>query len=131
MAKYRKYITKGILESLHKVPGHSKAPIRRTLMLGKSQIPESKIHLAVHEVNATRKKIPPYTNLHSHNVDEIDLIIPQGGKLVYQIQLEDETYKITAPCTVFIPKKLRHKANVVSGKGIFVCMIMSNKYKTF
>ncbi len=131
MAKYRKYITKGILEPIHKVPFHDKAPIKRTLMLGKNQKTQSKIHLAVHEVNSRGKKIAPYTQLHRHNVDEIDLILSETGKLVYEIQLGDESYKIRAPCTIYIPKGLQHKANLVSGKGVFVCMILAKKYKTF
>jgi mannose-6-phosphate isomerase-like protein (cupin superfamily) len=131
LAKYRKYITRGILEPIHKVPFHSKAPIKRTLMLGKNQPTPSKIHLAIHQVNARGKKIAPYTELHRHNVDEIDLIISETGKLVYEIQLGDEFYKIHSPCTIYIPKGLPHKANVLSGKGTFVCIIMAKKYKTF
>jgi len=130
MRKYKKFITKGISESLSKVPFHSDAPIKRKLMLGKTTGPKSDIHLAVHFVDATRKKISKYSVLHKHNVDEVNLLLSNNDKLVYEIQLEDEIYKVTSPATVFIPSGVRHRADVISGKGHFVCLILSNKYKT-
>lgn len=130
MKAYRKFITKGVNEPLQKIPFHGKAPIKRLSMLGKTSIPESKTHLAVHFVDASRKKIPEYSKLHKHNFDEINLILSEKGNLTYEIQLEDEIYKVSAPCTVFIPKGMRHKARALSGKGIFLCMIKSNNYKS-
>jgi len=50
--------------------------------------------------------------------------------LTYEIELGDEKYKVSSPSTVFIPKGLKHKAGVISGKGIFVCIILSSNYKS-
>jgi quercetin dioxygenase-like cupin family protein len=58
-------------------------------------------------------------------------MILSDEKLVYEIQLEDEVYKVRSPATIFIPKGIRHRADVISGKGMFVCFIMSGKYKTW
>jgi quercetin dioxygenase-like cupin family protein len=127
---YRKFITKGISEPLHKIPFHGRAPIKRISMLSKTLIPESKTHLAVHLVDASRKKIPQYSRLHKHNADEINLLLSEKGKLVYEIQLEDEIYKVSSPCTIFIPKGTRHRARAISGRGFFLCMIKSNNYKS-
>lgn len=129
MRQYKKLITKGINEPLSKVPFHSKSPVKRTLMLGKKTIPRSNIHLAVHDVDVN-KKISKYSKIHKHDVDEVNLILSHGSTLVYEIQIEDEIYKVKSPSTVFIPKGINHRADVVSGKGFFVCFIMSNKYKT-
>lgn len=129
MRQYKKLITKGISEPLSKVPFHSKSPVKRTLMLGKKIIPISNIHLAVHLVDVN-KKISKYSTLHKHDVDEVNLILSHDNTLVYEIQIEDEIYKVKSPSTVFIPKGINHRADVVSGKGFFVCLIMSNKYKT-
>ena len=68
--------------------------------------------------------------LHKHNADEINLIVSENSKLKYEIQMDDETYKVTSPSTVFIPKGVKHKAKFISGKGIFVCIILSGKYKS-
>jgi cupin superfamily acireductone dioxygenase involved in methionine salvage len=130
MRRYKKYITKGINEPLSKVAFHKKAPIKRISMLSKKTISESKIHAAVHFVDAVDKKISKYSTLHKHDADEINLILSDSGKLFYEIQLDDEIYKVNSPVTVFIPKGVKHRADAISGKGIFVCLIMSNKYKT-
>ena len=123
MKRYQKFIKKGVNEPLSKVPFHSKAPIKRLSMLSKKLIPKSSTHVAVHFVNS-KKKIPEYSVLHKHPHDEINLILSDNGKLTYEVHLEDEVYKVTSPSTVFIPKGVRHKARVISGKGIFVCIIL-------
>ena len=130
MQKYKKYITKGINESLSNVPFHKKAPIKRLSMLSEKTIPESNIHAAVHIVDVKNKKISKYSTLHKHNADEVNIILSQDKKLVYEIQLGDETYKVRSPATIFIPKGVMHKADVISGSGFFVCLILSDKYKT-
>jgi len=123
MKRYQKFIKKGVNQPLSKVPFHRKAPIKRLSMLSKKLIPKSSTHIAVHFVNS-KKKIPEYSVLHKHSHDEINLILSEGRKITYEIQLEDEVYKVTSPSTVFIPKGVRHKARVISGKGIFVCIIL-------
>ena len=130
MKRYKKYITKGVNEPLSKVPFHSKAPIKRLSMLGKKKIPQANTHLAVQFVDAKNKKIGEYSKLHKHTADEINLILSQNGKLVYEVQLDDEIYKVTSPVTVYIPKGIKHRARVLSGKGVFVCLILSKSYKS-
>ena len=130
MKHYRKFITKGISEPLSKVPFHSKAPIKRISMLGKHNIPQANTHLAVHFVDTKNKKIPEYSKLHKHTTDEINLILSENGKLEYEIQLGDEIYKVTSPSTIFVPKGVKHKARVISGKGFFVCIILSKNFKS-
>ncbi|MFB5622073.1 MAG: 2-isopropylmalate synthase, partial [Candidatus Nitrosomaritimum yanchengensis] len=97
--------------------------------LGKSIIPESNTHVAVHFVDAS-KKLPQYSQLHKHNRDEINLVLSEDSKITYEVQIEDEIYKVTSPSTIFIPKGLRHRAEALSGKGIFVCIILSSKYSS-
>ncbi len=99
-------------------------------MLSKKLIPKSNTHIAVHFVDSKTNKISDYSKLHKHNFDEINLILSENGKLTYEIELGDEKYKVSSPSTIFIPKRLKHKARVVSGKGIFVCIILSSNYKS-
>ncbi len=127
MDKYRKFIKKGIIESLDKVPFHGESPIKRLSMLSKDLIPQSDTHIAVHFVDASND-LPKYSKLHKHNHDEINLILSEGSKLTYEIQLEDESYNVTSPSTIFIPKGMKHSAQAISGKGIFVCVILSNNH---
>jgi len=128
--RYKKLIVKGVKESLENVPFHGKAPIKRLSMLNKNLISKSDTHVAVHFVDSLPKKMPSYSKMHKHNVDEINLILSEGGKLTYEIQLEDEIYKVTSPSTIFIPKGVRHRAQVISGKGVFVCIILASSYRS-
>lgn len=130
MKRYKKYITKGVNEPLSKVPFHSKAPIKRLSMLGKKNIPQANTHLAIHFVDAKNKKIDDYCELHKHSADEINLILSENEKLTYEVQLDNEIYKVSSPTTIYIPKGVKHRAKVLSGKGIFVCIILSNNYKS-
>jgi len=123
--KYQKFIKKGVIESLDKVPFHSEAPIKRLSMLNKTLIPQSDTHIAVHFVDASIS-LPKYSKLHKHDHDEINLILSEDSNLTYEIQFEDESYQVTSPSTIFIPKGIRHSAQAISGKGLFVCIILSN-----
>jgi mannose-6-phosphate isomerase-like protein (cupin superfamily) len=130
MKRYRKLIKKGVMESITKIPFHNYAPIKRLSMLNEKLVPNSNTHIAIHFVNPRRKKKSDYSFLHKHNADEINLIISENGNLKYEIQLDDEIYKVSSSSTVFIPKGVKHRAKFISGKGIFVCIILSGKYST-
>ena len=130
MNRYKKFIKKGVSEQISKIPFHNYAPMKRLSMLSKKRFPSSNTHVAVHFVNGNHKKMSEYSMLHKHSADEINLIVSENSKLKYEIQLGDETYKVTSPSTVFIPKGVKHKAKFISGKGIFVCIILSGKYST-
>ncbi len=127
MNRYKKFIKKGIKEPLSNVEFHTFAPIKRVSMLSKKIIPKSDTHIAIHVIDSAQKNMLDYSLLHKHNADEINLIISDNDKLKYEIQLGDEKYRVTSPTTVFIPKGVRHKAKLISGKGIFVCIILSGK----
>lgn len=128
MKRFQKYIKKGVAEPLENVPFHGKAPIKRMLMLDKSSVPESSTYVSVHFIKGLPKKIPKYSKLHKHDCDEINLILSEDEKLIYKVQFEDEIYEVSSPATVFIPKGVKHAAEVLSGKGIFVCILLQGDY---
>lgn len=131
MKKFKKYIKEGKTEPMENVSFHCKAPIKRLLMLDNAMVSESDAHIAVHCVNSFSKEISKYSEPHKHDCDEINLILSEDDKLVYKIQMEDEFYKVSSPATVFVPKGVKHNAEVVSGKGIFVCIVLQGDYEAF
>ncbi|MCK5629776.1 MAG: 2-isopropylmalate synthase [Nanoarchaeota archaeon] len=128
MKKFQKYIKKGVVEPLEKLPFHGKAPIKRLLMLDKASIPESSTYISVHVIKDLPKEFPKYSELHKHDCDEINLILSEDDKLIYKVQFENELYEVSSPATIFIPKGVKHSAEVLSGKGIFVCIILQGDY---
>jgi mannose-6-phosphate isomerase-like protein (cupin superfamily) len=136
MSTYKKFIKKGVVQPLEKVPFHHKAPLKRILMQSedtfpdiKTILPGSNFHIAAHIITKLPKKIPKYVEPHAHNCDEINLILSETGNLKYKINLGNEEYIVTSPATVYIPKRVKHSAQVISGKGIYVCILMSQSYK--
>ena len=63
-----------------------------------------------------------YTEPDSHNHDEINIIIGQEGGLRYKYSMDDEFLLLDAPTMVYIPAGTVHRAEVVSGCGIFMCL---------
>ncbi|MEA3515458.1 MAG: 2-isopropylmalate synthase [Nanoarchaeota archaeon] len=128
MKKFQKYIKRGVVEPLEKLPFHGKAPFKRLLMLDKASIPESSNYVSVHFIKDLPKEFPKYSKLHKHDCDEINLILSEDDKLIYKVQFENEVYEVSSPATIFIPKGVKHSAEVLSGKGIFVCIILQGDY---
>ncbi len=133
MKKYSHLINRGIVKSLQSVAFHNKekAPIKRLEMLEKKKINQKGVKIVVHVIKKVPKKVRNYTELHRHKYDEINLILSEKGELVYRIQIEDEVYIVKSPASVYIPKGLRHSANVLSGEGIFVADIFVSPYEAF
>jgi len=119
MNRYKKFIKKGVSEQISKIPFHNYAPMKRLSMLSKKRFPSSNTHVAVHFVNGNHKKMSEYSMLHKHNADEINLIVSENSKLKYEIQMDDETYKVTSPSTVFIPKGNQTQSEIHIWKGNF------------
>ncbi len=128
MQRYKKCIQKGVEEPLSRIPFHGDAPLKRLLMCDKNIFPESGTHISVHLIKNLPKKVPGYSKPHKHDCDEINLILSEDGRLVYKIQLGDETYDVVSPSTVLIPKGVKHSAEVVSGNGTFVCIVLNGEY---
>lgn len=135
--RYKFLIKKGINQPLQNIPYHLKAPLKRFLMQDNNTFPDlkkilpgSNFHIAVHVINKLPKKVPKYVEPHAHNCDEINLMLSESGKLRYKITVGDETYYVSSPATVYFPRGIYHTAEVVSGKGIYVCIVMSKTYKS-
>ena len=133
MKRYKHLIRGGIVKSLETVAFHGgeKAPLKRIVMIDKKKINEKGVRIVVHIIKKTPKKIRDYCELHRHKYDEINLILSEKGKLIYRIQIENEVYIVKSPASVFIPKGIKHSANVLSGEGIFVADIFVSPYKAF
>ncbi|MBI2628558.1 2-isopropylmalate synthase [Candidatus Pacearchaeota archaeon] len=133
MKKYSYLINKGVAKPLQNVAFHNKekAPLKRWEMFEKRKINQKGVKITAHIIKKIPKKFRNYTELHKHKYDEINLILSERGKLVYRIQIEDEVYIVKSPASVYIPKGLRHSANVLSGEGIFVADIFVSPYEAF
>ena len=130
MKKYEYLITPGVQQALNTVAFHHDAPLTRYVMLQKDKVEgDGGFRVVSHVINDLPEIVPPYCELHWHEFDEVNLILSQDNSLKYKIRLDDETYEVTAPATIYIPKGIKHAAEVVSGKGIFLAITFTNDYK--
>ena len=131
--RYSHLIKAGIAKPLETIVFHhkEKAPLKRFVMLEKKKIKEKGLRIVVHIIKKAVKKARYYCEVHRHDYDEINLILSEKGKLLYRIQLEDEVYIVKSPASIYIPKGVRHSANVISGEGIFVADIFVEPYKAY
>lgn len=128
--KYEHLITKGVGQDLSAVAFHHSAPLMRYVMLQKDSVQgDGGFRAVAHVIDNLPEKINPYCELHWHEFDEVNLILSSDDSLRYKIQLEDETYEVQAPASVYIPKGVRHAAEVISGKGVYLAITFTKEYE--
>lgn len=111
---------------------HHAAPVLRHVLLQRESFEgDGGIRVISHTVNDLPEKVEGYCDLHWHEFDEINLILSEDNSLKYRIRLEDEEYEVCSPTTIYIPKGLRHAAEVISGRGVYVVITFTKDYKAF
>jgi 2-isopropylmalate synthase len=59
------------------------------------------IHHKIHQAE-------PISYKHTHDQSEVYLYISKKGDAEIEVELEDETYRMTTPCSVYVPKGVKH-----------------------
>jgi cupin superfamily acireductone dioxygenase involved in methionine salvage len=89
-------------------------------------------HVSIHQIKDIKDLPKNYVEPHKHETDELNLILADEGKeLVYSVQIEDEIFEVKSPSFIWIPKDKLHSANAVRGSGIYVCIILQEKYQAY
>jgi cupin superfamily acireductone dioxygenase involved in methionine salvage len=116
-------IKKGKLEPFGEIDNHFDVNgIIRYSMIKSGDI-DRPFHLAIHEVSDQfYENSADFTDLHSHDFDEINVIVSQKDELKYEFQIGNQNYFVEAPCSILIPSGTLHKAVPQSGNGIFICI---------
>jgi hypothetical protein len=127
--KHASLISPGLVQPLHHVPFHKNgiAPLTRRVLAGADVLPEVRKHLVAHELREVSPGSRIYCEPHVHDCTEINILLSMS-RLVYEIQLADETYIVEAPATIYIPAGLIHSANVIEGTGFFLAMLDTDNY---
>lgn len=119
----------GLHEPLEAVTNHQGVPgIDRFLLLTEQAVPGRSFHLAAHIV--TDGYVPDedwqFSHRHSHDFDELNVLIPSGEGLRYRYEVDGEIHMIEGPCSTFIPAGTEHRMEPVEGSGIFLCIQLPN-----
>jgi hypothetical protein len=127
--RYEGLISCGLVQPLDTVPFHDleKAPVLRRLMAGRTVLPETKRHIAVHEIRNAAWEDRDYCAPHWHECPEVNLLL-SWEQLAFRIVLGDEIYTVEAPATIYIRPRLIHSANVIGGTGFFIAIVENSEY---
>lgn len=122
-----------VLQPLSAVPGHENVGgLRRHLFLSSQLTETSPAHIAVHEF--TEEMVPGtagvfrYTEVHAHRCWEIDLLIPLSHDFLFQIETDGHVQYLTEKLTISIPPFVKHRMEVVRGRGMLVCIVGEPSY---
>ena len=121
-------IVKGRIEPLDGVPFHTDGPLRRWLLANEAMAPGSGVFIALHEFSGVEPARRDYCRPHRHDHDEIN-VFHTTSHLEVEVDLDGETVLLEAPATVLIPAGMRHAANVRSGSGFMVAILLDGTYR--
>jgi len=124
----RPVLVRGRVEPLSEVPFHADGPLTRWLMAGRTLHPDMDFHIAIHRFDDVEPGARDYCHPHVHEVDEIN-VFHSDSRLRVDVQLDDETILVEAPATLFVPAGVRHAANVRSGSGMLVVILLRGEFK--
>ncbi|MFZ5892762.1 MAG: hypothetical protein ACOY0T_17010 [Myxococcota bacterium] len=68
-----------------------------------------------------------YCAPHLHDFAEVNILLTLG-RLKYEFRLGDETYRVEAPASIYVPAGLVHSANVIEGSGFFLALLNARSY---
>jgi hypothetical protein len=124
--KYEHLIFKNIEENIGLIPYHTDQLCIQRLVPKKFPL-----HIALHYVSKIENIPQKYVSPHTHDVPEVNIFVPMSEDFMYEVELEDEIYNISGHNTIWIPENIKHSANVKSGKGYFICIILDNTLNVF
>ncbi|MGE0704237.1 MAG: homocitrate synthase [Vicinamibacterales bacterium] len=121
-------VVSGRAEPLADVPFHRDGPLTRWLMSSAALHPNLNTHIAIHQFTEVEPGTRDYCDVHVHDYDEIN-VFHTTSALRVAVCLGDETIQVDAPATVYIPAGTPHSANVTSGSGFMVAILMDGAFR--
>lgn len=112
---------------LDKVFGHEDIKgIERLSFWEREHLPGKSFHIATHIIDATyrHQENLHYEQLHKHEFDEINILISTSSCLKYKMEFDGKLEEISSPSLIYIPAGIDHRAEPVSGTGIFICIYL-------
>jgi hypothetical protein len=122
-------VVRGQLEPLRNIPFHHDGPLTRWLMASAALHPDLDCHIAIHQFSNVETARRDYCEVHIHEYDEINVFYATASGLHVAVQLDGETIQVDAPATVYIPAGTPHAANVISGTGFMVAILMDGQFR--
>jgi len=107
--------------------------IERLSFLGREHIPGKSFHIAAHIINDNyiHQENWHYAQLHTHEFDEINILISTDSCLTYKMEFDGKLEEVVSPSLIYIPAGIEHRAEPVCGTGIFFCIYLDQAANKF
>lgn len=118
-------IFNGIKEPLSKIFGHEDiSGLERFSFLEREHIKGKLLDIVTHIItdDYIHREGCHYIQSHKHEVDEINIIISPNSCLTYEMEGDGKVENVCSPSLIYIPAGTDHRAEGVSGTGIFICI---------
>ncbi len=105
------------------VPGKYQILMDNELVPGADFFVAGGIHNKIHQES-------PISYKHHHDESEVYLYISKKGDAEIEVELEDESYRMTTPCAVYVPKGTKHTYRYlrIDGPLTVVAIVRSGEY---
>ena len=72
----------------------------------------------------------PIAFKHHHDQSEVYLYISKKGDAEIEVELDDETYRMTTPCAIYVPKGVKHTYRYlrIDGPLTVVAIVRNGEY---
>lgn len=121
----KRLVFNAIPQNLSDIVNHTNvAGIDRYKIFDNCAIPGKSFHIALHVINPDYIKNQKweYSASHSHECDEINILLSESGCLKFQLELDEDCFTQESPSLIYIPSGVKHRSEAISGVGIFICI---------
>lgn len=110
---------------------HRKGPGKRFVMIDERFVPDCRQYCIVRKVLKLKRYGSGHVDRHSHTCDSLFLFVGDAADLtglLVEISLDEETFTLQSPASVFIPAGVEHSYRIINGSGLFVNHVLSGSY---
>lgn len=103
--------------------------IERLTFMERDDIKGKAFHVAAHVIDGsyTPRQDWHYSPDHTHEFDEINMLVSSDSCLKYRMEFDGTTEVISSPSLIYIPAGTRHRGEVVEGTGVFICIYLDQE----
>jgi len=124
--KYSKLILPVEIKSATELKKHKKGPGERYVFSDHKNNPEGKVYAIVRTVKNVENP-PQHVDLHGHIFDSLWMFIGDNDDLTglkVEVVLENETYTLDSPASIYIPAGVKHMYRLVKGSGKYINIVL-------
>jgi 2-isopropylmalate synthase len=127
----KKYVFRPSIRPASELKGHRDGQGVRHVFIDKKLIPQANFYTIVRVVKDVKEDPVSHVDVHKHDCDSAFIFLgdsPNFEGLTCEVMLDDETFTIQSPATVYIPAGVMHTYRFISGSGMYWNIVLAGDY---